>query len=149
MKYILSAAALVLTGLVFSGCVTPEQLKAREWKKVDEKRDITLGYIGSCAYEYPASARKKPLEGVCVDFYANITTTMDDFKLRNCVVRDTQCDRMTAEYVCLDPSNKGTAAIQYEFLFPDGTPQETLDVNCNNPKYPNRTLESVSINGNG
>ncbi len=116
------ALALIATAAFVAGCASPEQIQKRKLKKLDEGRNIELALVGSCNYT--------KIEGVCVNLYANITTTMKKFALKGCEVIEEPCDRMNTAMVCLDPSEKGTAKIQYEFYFPKGTSLETAQKAC-------------------
>lgn len=120
------ALALSATAAFVAGCASPEQIQKRKLKQLDERRNIELALVGSCDYTR--------IEGVCVNFYANITTTMQKFALKDCQVLDAACDRMDTTMVCLDPSEKGTAKIQYEFYFPKGTSLETAQQACTGGK---------------
>lgn len=115
--------ALSLAALMLAGCSTPEQIQRRKLKTVDERRDISLAYVGSC--------RMKTIADTCVDFYANINTTMRKFALKNCEIVEEPCDRMAATTICLSPAQKGDALIQYEFIFPPNVDAAVLEKECN------------------
>lgn len=116
------ALALLAAGIT-SGCSTPEQIQQRKLKSVEARRDISLAYVGSC--------RLTTLNDTCVDFYANINTTMQKFALKNCEIAPGPCDRMSATTICLSPAQKGDALIQYELIFPANTDASVLDKECN------------------
>ncbi|MCR9141236.1 MAG: hypothetical protein NXI24_03230 [bacterium] len=117
-----TAIGLGLAATLLAGCSTPEQIQRRKLKTVEERRDISLAYVGSC--------RMKTIADTCVDFYANINTTMRKFALKNCEIVEQPCDRMAATTICLSPAQKGDALIQYEFIFPPNVSGETLEKEC-------------------
>lgn len=118
----------ILACLSLPACSTPEQIQNRKLKKLEDRREISLGYVGSCQMQSAA------LANTCVDFYANINTTMKKFALKNCTVVDGPCDRMQTTHVCLSPAERGTALIQYEFVFPAGMDAAAMEKECNPAK---------------
>jgi hypothetical protein len=113
----------LLVPLLLSACASPETIQRRKLEAVDRRRDSGLAYVGTCKLTTPPD--------VCVDFYANITTTMKKFALKNCEIVTEQCDRTAAGSICLSPAQKGDALIQYEFVFPRATDAAVLERECN------------------
>ena len=114
----------VLAALSLPGCSTPEQIQRRKLKTVEDRREISLAYVGSCQLQ------TKTLANTCVDFYANINTTMKKFALRGCTIVSEPCDRMQATHICLSPAQRGDALIQYEFVFPADMDATAMSKEC-------------------
>ena len=132
-RSLITLAALALIALLLAACSTPEQIQRRKLKTVDERRDISLAYVGSC--------QLTKLDNTCVDFYANVNATMKQYALKNCTILDAPCDRMAATTICLSPAQKGDALIQYELIFPPQLDAGTIDREC----HPDKNRELIRL----